>query len=350
MRRHAVFSLAASILAIAPAAAQQPEGQGPTFHVVRQGETLWELAARYLANPYRWPELFAANRDVVRNPHWIYPQDRLVIPGIAGALADALGGFGPLDEQQRTVFYTGSRETASAHTVQLSTQIQTPTVVPGAFYGAWILVPDAELEPVGQIVEVVSPSAVPMRTSPQIQPYDRVLVRLTRPATVGDRLHLMRRGRAVNPYGRVFAATGSGVVLSIFQGTATVEVDRFYDLVGIGDIAVPMPGFEPRAGVTPRPAQGLEGLLLEFANPHPIVATEELGFVNLGTASGVVEGDEFEVYIAASATQWGVRPEERVGRLQVVRAERLTSTVRVVELAQPALASGLPVRLVARMP
>jgi hypothetical protein len=46
----------------------------------------------------------------------------------------------------------------------------------------------------------------------------------------------------------------------------------------------------------------------------------------------------------------GTRPEIVVGRLQVIRAGRTTSAVRVIGLNEPALEVGLPVRLVAKMP
>jgi hypothetical protein len=127
-------------------------------------------------------------------------------------------------------------------------------------------------------------------------------------------------------------------------------VDRFYDRVERGDVALRMPVFPVPPGVRARPWSGLEGTLLALARPQPVVATEDLAFVDLGAASGVVEGDEFVVYLPASRAEWGIRPEEIVARLQVVRAERLTSAVRVIALEHPALVPGLPVRLVAKMP
>ena len=42
-------------------------------HVVRRGDTLWDLARAYLDNPFMWRLIYDANRDVVENPHWIYP-------------------------------------------------------------------------------------------------------------------------------------------------------------------------------------------------------------------------------------------------------------------------------------
>lgn len=46
-------------------------------HIVVKGDTLWHIARRYVANPYRYPEL--AKLSNIKNPDLIYPGDRVKI-------------------------------------------------------------------------------------------------------------------------------------------------------------------------------------------------------------------------------------------------------------------------------
>ncbi len=73
----------------APAAAHSaaPAAEGATkaseypnglVHSVVQGDTLWDLAAKYLGSPWRWTELWEKNRFLT-NPHYIYPGIKVVI-------------------------------------------------------------------------------------------------------------------------------------------------------------------------------------------------------------------------------------------------------------------------------
>ncbi len=54
----------------------------PKSYVVKRGDTLWGIAAKdYIyGDPWQWPLIYRANRDKIRNPHLIFPKQKLRIP------------------------------------------------------------------------------------------------------------------------------------------------------------------------------------------------------------------------------------------------------------------------------
>jgi LysM repeat protein len=55
----------------------------PTEYVVQEGDTLWDISATFLRDPWFWPEIWYVNPDI-ENPHLIYPGDVLGLVYIEG--------------------------------------------------------------------------------------------------------------------------------------------------------------------------------------------------------------------------------------------------------------------------
>ena len=69
---------AASEAAPAPAAGPVLNPSAPKSYTVKRGDTLWDISAMYLRDPWLWPEIWQVNPNV-HNPHLIYPGDVLTL-------------------------------------------------------------------------------------------------------------------------------------------------------------------------------------------------------------------------------------------------------------------------------
>lgn len=344
------------VVAAGVVSAQEAPPQEQREHVVRRGDTLWDLARTYLSNPFSWPLIFEANRNVVENPHWIYPSERLIIPPLLERSALYPIGEPPVPAGEA---YAGEvwadpeaadeavETVESAATLVTTLDLRRPAVSPAEYISTpWLT--EGSTQPMATIVRQADPTASNSRLTSVLLPHDLVHVNMSgagvRP---GDSLVVVRAGRLVGGLGQVMEPLAVLRVDTVWTNQVLGRIVRQFGEARVGDGVLPLgavPVLEPGE---PEPvAVGPEGHLVEFLRSEPLYGTTDLAFVSLGRSAGVGIGDEFAVYVPSS----NGAPAVHVGVARVVRVGERTSTVRVVSVANSGLRDGLPVRLIRKMP
>lgn len=341
----------------APVAAQEvvPRTQ-PREHVVRRGDTLWDLARTYLLNPFSWPRIFEANRNVVEDPHWIYPDERLMIPG----LEDTLGVSIRVEETPTVVsagegarsrFYRppgGEVAEADPRSTFIAAEVEQPwAVAPHEYQSAPWLADTSSLDIIGQVTRLSDPRSLEDKLPSRMHPYELMYIgelRGSMPA-VGDSLLLVGVAGSVNGYGDMVVPQALVEVVEFAGADVVARVVHQFGGAMVGHLAIPVPPIPalPRGAPTDV-ASGPAGQVLAFLDQDPLKANPDIGFVDLG-ASEVSPGDIMWAYLPAEIAGAEELESARIGRMKVIRTESGSATVRVLQVRNTGLVDGLTVRV-----
>lgn len=308
---------------------------GATYYLIRRGDTLWDLAARFLGNPFLWPQIWDQNRYIT-DAHWIYPQDPLIIPRV-GVVSDragqpgegtGAGGAERIDEGEGEGTGTGAAGERRS--------LLEPAIPEMALQCAHYILDDPEDASLHVIGSEDGATKVAFG--------DRDILYLGKGSNAGVKagdvysLHHVSyevkhpdSGRTV---GRKIETTGWGRVVLVQEDSATLMVEQSCMDIHLGDYAKPfqkavVPMIVPRLPgdrLTP-PSGKTDGSVVDIAEDSMIAGQEQLVSINLGTANGVAPGNIFTVY----RVMYPSVPTARnvLGELVVVTVRERTATARV---------------------
>jgi hypothetical protein len=381
----AAIALAALLPEALPLHAQERQEpttpqEGRRIHVVRSGDTLWDLAEFYLSDPFLWPEIYRINTVVVEDPHWIYPAEELTVPGVGEVLRPPVPGEErvpgeevvervptpevptpevgevpePIEVEERPTIFVERDIAETTLTYQPIAAVPPSAVTATDFHRAGMLLPLSELGPRGEVVDPVTPRGLELPPLSTIHRFGRFYLSHPggEPPDPGDRMLLLRIERHVRPWGNVVRPTGLATIAAVHEDVSVAVLVEVYDRVLLGDQAIEAEMYYLQPGIFAEPVStGPGGELIALMDSQLIVSTEDFVFIDVGRTQGIQVGDEFELYVEPRRSQERLRlPEEYVGRGRVMRVTERTATLRLLDMRHPTIDVGLPVRLVARMP
>jgi len=358
-------------------------------HLVRKGDTLWGIAREYTSDPYRWKQVYELNTATVRDPHWIYPGERLVLPG--AAVADATAARAPLALAQPkngeavtepvaqptvelsqppltaafdapTVFRRVSNDRPrsvvqpSLQATQPQSREAAPTIRPGEFYTAPYVESINGPANVGYIVGSGEVPGIPLTEQERpLQSNERVFITVPpgMSAARGARYVALRRGPTLEGVGQIVIPTGIVVVERAQPGQAVeARIVARYGAVEIGNEIVVMAA--PPTGAQRPVAQtsgGVHTFVLWTLGEPVLPSLQSYVILAGGTSSGMRVGDQVTFYRERRATVDGVvLPESDIGIAQIVRVTPQATTALVIDQSYAAIGAGTAARISAKMP
>ena len=355
------FVLFLSILGVfAPvlpvAAQQQPAPPQRREHIVKGGDTLWDLARIYLNNPFLWPLIYEANKQIVENPHRIFPAERLIIPPLPGetrpAQPTAVVSQPPAAPAGRTRFYVPS-DTGRYATLVLAEHARPRRVEPREYYATPWIADTTNLRFVGQVFRSADPRVEDDVLPQTFHPFSTVYLSYMPNQTprVGDMLLVVSIGRRELPFGRVIEPTGVIRVDSLKDEVMVGLVTHQFGELQTGDLLLPMDSFPDIERELVPVENGPVGTIIDFFLQQPLYSVTDQVFVTLGRES-VQVGDEIAAYLPQRQPEKGredILPERPIARMVITRIGSRGSTARITHLDEAALAPGQHVRVIRRM-
>jgi len=315
MRKSLLVLLLLGLCGLAQADVRLRQDHPDRYTVVR-GDTLWDIAGKFLAEPWEWPQIWQANPQI-ENPHLIYPGDTLSLVYIDG--------------QPRIRLERG----ASRGTIKLSPQIRTTPIAEA--------IPTIPLSTINSFL--LSNRIIDDAEEFQKAPYvlagnaERVI------SGAGDRIYargkfddaqpvygIFRQGRSyVDPDTGDFLGinaddVGTAQMQALEGDIATLELTRSTQEARIGDRLFATEQRAVNSTFLPsEPLEEVDGVILDVPRGVSQVGQFDVVTLNKGRRDGLVEGNVLAVYKTGETVRDRITgeqvkvPDERAGLLMVFR-------------------------------
>jgi hypothetical protein len=341
---------------VAPARLSAQRADQTRNHIVKPGDTLWKLAARYLGDGNRWREFLRANPSL-GNRSTLTVGATLRVPGSTVAAKPATpNNTGATssnrvaerahrpyitDTIKRTIFF--GTKPAGGFTTPVRPVNTDPAVPASVFEGvsAPFVADDSTLENGGRCVSV-GPTAAPEARGVLLQGSIEVQLPAGTSADTAARWILVRRGPILTGLGTVAIPTGV-VRLTSQDESVHAEVVAQFDKMSCDDVLLPaITSARTEGGPLTAVNNGPRGVVVWVPGETILPTLQHAIILSMGSDVGVRLGDRVTIYNGNSGAV--------VANADIVRVDRRTATALLVSQTIGSPSTGMRVRVTEKLP
>jgi len=271
-------------------------------YVIKQGDTLWGVSERFIKDPYYWPDLWANNPDI-RNPHFIYPGQKLLI-------YDGRIELVPVEPVAPVPTATEAEAADGASATEPSIPQPSPAFTINTMGGARGFVGTDALAHDGILIDTVD-NRILMASG------DRVFVKPQNPEDIrpADRFSLFETGEEVlhpvtgRPVGYQVTELGALQITETGSDVATAVITDSFREIQRGALLLP---WQPQVKEVElkKAAQELSGYVIDGGQDKIALSQFDVIFVDFGSAEGLEAGNLLYISRQRMATELAYGAEE----------------------------------------
>ncbi len=302
-----------------------------TNHIVKEGDTLWDIAGYYYQNPFLWPYIWRANLTEIEDPHWIYPDEVFLIPP-SPEEGIVVGELPPEVPPEEVTEYVPEEYVPMPPPTPMQPEAEVISVITPErrifteeiIHRAGFIL-DADLPYWGKIV------GTEPKGEKVIVSYKLVYIDRAHDVNVGDMITIYRPGNVVKHpktgarLGKEIIVLGKAEVEDVGEGGSRCKVIASYDIMKRGDLVTPYePILAPEHVELIDTEKDVEGYVVDVKSTDKVTPPHVFVYLDQGEEHGTAVGDVFDVY-QERKVGGKVQPDYDIAKVQVISVFRYAS-------------------------